>query len=325
MIRNTVIGNLITFGGKQYRPLFPDLFRPLTDDEDARQGESIRRIGIKYSIFVDEDGGIVDGFHRLRHAARQDLKPDDVPFVVLPPGTTLAKKKQLAESLNADRRQMTPEDIERRRLERIRREVELKGQGKTNRQIGEEVGVSHVQVKKDLDQAAAASGNQLPKQPQVIYKESEKPVPVKARVISVESEKPPPQVVHVTVREPEKTLGSDGKRYPTHKQPAPTPEAKPAESSAAGEDDGHSLNETLQRRVQRGKAFGLATEAIEQLRKIALFSSQPERQRDLERACEAIRCLMRIPKNNEFREEGFRKVTDWIRHNVPEAGRKKEG
>jgi hypothetical protein len=98
-------------------------------------------------------------------------------------------------------------------------------------------------------------------------------------------------------------------------QPAARP--RPAESPAPGGGNGYSPAEIK----RRGKAFDLAAGCINCLKEIAGFKSDPARGRDLEWACEAIECLMRIPKDNEFREEGFRKVTDWIKHNVPEAGR----
>jgi ParB-like chromosome segregation protein Spo0J len=295
MIRNTVSDDRITFGGKHYHVLFPNLFRPLNADEDARLEESIRRYGIQVPLFVDEDLGVIGGAHRLRKAVKLKLRPADVPTRTLP-GLTAEQKKLLAESLNRDRRQLTPEQIEQDRLERVDREVELKEQGKTLREIAEIVGVTHTTVRKDLREAA---GNQFPggHQGEKVVSEVEKDTggDQGAKIV---------REVTKDVPEPEKKLGADGKRYPTHKQPA---------ASTATEG---LVVDTVDGRLQprsppatelhpRPAAGG------DRLQPRTAGETKPVGV-GMQLAHEAIACLRRIPANDAFRKAAWSAVREWL-------------
>jgi hypothetical protein len=144
----------IKLGRKTFTVLFPDLLRPLTPDERAGLEAGIRDLGFCDPVTVDEDDGVIDGANRLEIAAKLGLTA--VPTEVHR-GLTAQKKRALAESLNVNRRQLSPEDRERMRAERIEQVAEDKRQGKSTRQIAEDRGISQTQVRLDLKEAGEQS------------------------------------------------------------------------------------------------------------------------------------------------------------------------
>lgn len=144
---STTKPEIITIGDKTYTVLFPDLVRPLTERERADLKNSILTYGIKNEVVIDKDNGIIDGANRTRIAAELDLPVLPTRMVEL---SSEEDKRRLALSLNLDRRHLTPE--ERARLVEARRQRVQKGrcQGKSLRTLADEEGVSHEQIRKDL-------------------------------------------------------------------------------------------------------------------------------------------------------------------------------
>lgn len=83
------------------------MFRPLTIVERDKLKESIRQHGVLVPIVVDPDGNIIDGHHRLELAeelgkeCRRDVRA----------GLSDTEKLDLAETLNAHRRQQTEAEM----------------------------------------------------------------------------------------------------------------------------------------------------------------------------------------------------------------------
>ena len=140
---------VIQIGTRKFKILFPDLLRPLTDREFADLRESIRREGVLSPVIVTQDDGVIDGIHRLRAAKAEGLRR--VPVVVKPESP--ARARDLALTLNTDRRHLTPDELQRVRAERIERVAAKRAEGKSLRAIADEEGVSPEQVRQDVKQA----------------------------------------------------------------------------------------------------------------------------------------------------------------------------
>jgi ParB-like chromosome segregation protein Spo0J len=179
----------IAIGETTYTILFPDLVRPLSKREYQDLKESIDKYGIKIPVAIDEDNGILDGANRTRIAAELGLPV--IPTRIVECANT-EEKRQLALSLNIDRRHLSPE--ERRQIVEARRQrvQEKRAAGKSLRAIAEEEGVSHVQVKKDLEGDSGV--NQLT------------PVENESKPSAVDRSEP-------TAPAPVTVKGRDGKRY----------------------------------------------------------------------------------------------------------------
>ena len=113
-------------------------FEELCDDIAAR--------GILVRIIVDEGYNVLDGEHRLRAAAKNKLTT--IPLDMRP-GLTEQEKIQLALDLNLHRRHLSPEQMKDLM-------VRLRQEGRSLRQIGEKLGVSHRTVQRKL----AATGSE---------------------------------------------------------------------------------------------------------------------------------------------------------------------
>lgn len=116
------------------------LMPELDPEVDAALKESIRRHGVLMPIVVDQHGRIIDGHNRSRIAdellmpcPRQTVEVADEDHA-----------RELARTLNVDRRQLTPE--QRRAVARS-----LRQEGFSYRAIAGALGTSHVQVQRDLD------------------------------------------------------------------------------------------------------------------------------------------------------------------------------
>jgi hypothetical protein len=145
----------ITYRGRTFTVLFPDLLRPLHGEERERLRASILADGVQVGVLVDEHDGIIEGRNRVTLAAELDV---DLPVVVRA-GLSDEQKLRLALDLNDARRQLTPADrkqaqarAEELRKERIARVAEASRQGKSTRTIAQEEGVSQKQVMRDLNE-----------------------------------------------------------------------------------------------------------------------------------------------------------------------------
>ncbi len=81
------------------------LFAPLPPAVEAALRASIRRFGVIVPVVKDQHGRIIDGHHRARIAAeeRKDYRVETVQVA------DDAEAKEMARTLNADRRQLTEE------------------------------------------------------------------------------------------------------------------------------------------------------------------------------------------------------------------------
>jgi len=139
---------VIKIGNATFRLIFHDLYRPLTDGEYAGLKDSIERHGIRQDITVVSHGNLVfdviDGAHRLKAAAELGYKLERIPKKETI--GTPDELRDLAETLNEDRRQLTVE-------ERRERALKLRQQGQSYRQIGEALGVDPMTARKDVKKA----------------------------------------------------------------------------------------------------------------------------------------------------------------------------
>jgi hypothetical protein len=129
----------IVVGGKRFRVLFPDLLLPLTAAERAglrQKMQASRRVEV--AVIVDENNGIIDGINRLTLAA--ELGITDVPLDVRA-GLTLEQKRDLAITVNTERRHLSQEE----KREAIARQLKAQPE-RSNRQVAAEVGVDHKTV-----------------------------------------------------------------------------------------------------------------------------------------------------------------------------------
>jgi DNA-binding CsgD family transcriptional regulator len=178
----------IDHGATTYRIPFDHLFRPLTPDEAAGLRASVEANGVLAPVLTYDSPAhgpdcVIDGANRAALAAEFDA---DLPVRKLR-GLTDEAAEALAESLNADRRHLTPEEQRERRAERVKRVAGKRAEGKSLRTIAEEEGVSPEQVRQDVKDAT---------------------------------------VKGLTV-EPEKVMGRDGKERPAARKPAPDTPAAP--------------------------------------------------------------------------------------------------
>ena len=136
---------VIKIGNATFRLIFHDLYRPLTEGEYAGLKDSIERHGIRQDITVVSHGNLVfdviDGAHRLKAAAELGYKLERIPKKETI--GTPDELRDLAETLNEDRRQLTVE-------ERRERALKLRQQGQSYRQIGEALGVSQETARADI-------------------------------------------------------------------------------------------------------------------------------------------------------------------------------
>lgn len=142
-------------GKNTFRVLFQNLIRPLTPDERSRLKASIKANGMLDAVTVDDEFGVIDGANRLSIASELGLI--DVPWSVSKAKSKDAKVKECKE-LNLTRRHMTAEELQEARGKRIERVVEAREEGKSTREIANEVGVTQAQVVRDLRESEKRSG-----------------------------------------------------------------------------------------------------------------------------------------------------------------------
>lgn len=118
---------------------------PLTDEEYEALKADIAERGVQVPVEYDEEGNILDGYHRVR--ACLELGITDWPKIVRR-GLTEKQKVEHALVLNLHRRHLTREQ---------RREVvaRLRMQGWSLRRIADRLGVSDGTVRNDLELAGA--------------------------------------------------------------------------------------------------------------------------------------------------------------------------
>ena len=127
----------------EFKLLYSSELPALTYEEFEQLCNDIALRGVLVSIIIDEYNNVIDGVHRLKAAAKQGYK--DIPFQIRP-GLTEEEKMQLARDLNLHRRHLSHEQIQQFVLK-------LRKEGKSLRQIGDEIGVSHEKVRKEIVKA----------------------------------------------------------------------------------------------------------------------------------------------------------------------------
>ena len=105
------------------------------------------------------EGKILDGRNRYRAGTELGLK---VPTRDYAPALDGDDPEQFVENMNDDRRHEEAEIIRRRRQERIKRVTQRKIEGKSNRQIAEEEGISEKTVREDLQSCSGADPGSAP-------------------------------------------------------------------------------------------------------------------------------------------------------------------
>jgi hypothetical protein len=133
------------------------------DEGFAQLLAHIQLHGIQHHILVDEHGRVIDGARRLRVA--QKLKMKNVPVRVIA-GLTETEKYDLAESLNILRRHLTRDQIKKIVSENERTltplVIKMRKEGKSLRQIGEMLGLSHETVRYRLEKAGIDATEECP-------------------------------------------------------------------------------------------------------------------------------------------------------------------
>lgn len=113
--------------------------------EDALRA-SIQRFGVLVPVVKDQHGRTVDGHHRSRIAAELGVTYVTQTVTV----TDEDEAREIARTLNADRRQLTED-------QRQEVAIELRRQGHSYRAIGGALGVSHTQARHDVEAARLES------------------------------------------------------------------------------------------------------------------------------------------------------------------------
>lgn len=117
---------------------FIDFLPPLTTEELAALKASIRVDGIHDPIAVDEEGNILDGHHRYKI-------DKDAPTRTIK-GLTDAEKKAYVYQSNLLRRNLTPSQKKAMAKPLKQLAAELRTEGKTQKQIGDMMGVTRQSV-----------------------------------------------------------------------------------------------------------------------------------------------------------------------------------
>lgn len=114
------------------------LFDALPAHIESALRDSIEEFGVLVPVFVDQDGEVIDGHHRSRIATSLGVEFDTVTVEVADEEHAL----RIAHTLNADRRQLSA-------TQRIEAAARLREKGHSYRAIGEALGTSHTQAKRD--------------------------------------------------------------------------------------------------------------------------------------------------------------------------------
>lgn len=200
----------LTVGGTVYHLTLAGRFRPHTPAELQAIKESVRAGGIRRDVrtyrdtTLGLDNCVLDGIARLTVA--KDLGLDAVPVKKC---GSLTTEEAYREAIvhNDHRRHDSPEELQKRRRERVERVAGLRAAGKSLPVIAELEGVSIAQVRRDLDEHSGLPGG--------------KPEP-KSEGAGVLGGTPAPA--------PAATTGKDGKAYriiPAKAAPAPAPTPAP--------------------------------------------------------------------------------------------------
>src|SRR5690606_31592931 len=212
----------------------------LSAEEYEALKADIAQRGVQVPVEYDEDGNILDGYHRVR--ACRELGITDWPKVVRR-GLTEEQKIEHALALNLHRRHLTRE--QRRELV-----VRLRQQGWSLRRIAERLGVSKSQVERDASgvpfgtpaTVTGADGKQYP---------ATKPAPVESpERHEAEAPTPVPQPVPAKVEAEEAAEApANGYYSPTGVEPPDAPAPKPHVAYNSGNNEWYTPAEYIEAAV----------------------------------------------------------------------------
>lgn len=248
----------VTINGLSYALPFATLLRDLTDIEYSDLESDILENGVWCSIIVGMSPThgriVIEGAHRARVCEKHELK---CPIVDLGEvADEFAKNRCLA--LNVKRRHLTADELKAARSIRVQRVVESRNAGMSLRSIASKVGVSRIQVQRDLEDSGVPGGTpdededdedtyhpdawgQLEREAadngdyESAAKYREKRAKAEEREWGNKDELPPP---------PSRVIGKDGKSYPATRRPEPPDEeiltglAPPANRVTIAEESG---------------------------------------------------------------------------------------
>ncbi len=144
----------ITIGKTTFRLKYTSSLPPMQEQEFNALVDDIRQRGVMVTVFIDESADVIDGANRLRAADILSLK--SVPMIILP-GLSEADKWALAQDLNLHRRHLTPQQIRKivseNKMALPVLALKYRAEGRSYRQIGEELGVSHQHVRRMIAEA----------------------------------------------------------------------------------------------------------------------------------------------------------------------------
>jgi hypothetical protein len=210
--------HVLTFHGLKLACPFSDKFRRHTEAERSAMLASVKASGIHESVklYTDTTTGredcLLDGEGRLTTAIELKLAFDAVRFEHFGELTTDAAY-DIACDLNDSRRQDSPDEVERRKVERLERharkhrEMQARERGDSLRTIAEREGISLGQVQRDLAEAGVS-----PDTPETVKGKDGKEYPAsKPKTFAPE---PPPAPTYHAVEPP-----------PKRPEPTPLPKA----------------------------------------------------------------------------------------------------
>lgn len=135
----------------------PQTIRPLTLSEEAALRDSIQTHGVRVPVTYDQHGRLIDGHHRERIAHELGVPCPSHATTVRDDDHAL----ELAIRLNADRRQLAPEE----RQELV---LSLRQQGHSYRAIAQTVGVDHATAIRDVRAGGADAPPELSELPETV-------------------------------------------------------------------------------------------------------------------------------------------------------------
>lgn len=206
----------IDYGSLEFHPLadrYPLLVGPQFDELVG----SIRESGLHEPIEVlKSTGTILDGRNRYNALRAAGLTPDKQHFAIV--DIDEAELETYVEIKNLHRRHLSQVQQAEMRKARIARVVEARQQGESLRAIAEKEGVSHQQIKNDLDDATVKGFTVEPESGKVVGKDGKErpatqpkkpapPAPAPAPVAVAEPEPEPEPAADDTPAGPVDAIG----------------------------------------------------------------------------------------------------------------------
>jgi ParB-like chromosome segregation protein Spo0J len=145
---------VVVIGKMEYRLTYTQSQPAMQEETFTELVENMNKRGTMVPIVIDEWANVIDGKHRL--LAAEMLGWSSVPNIIMS-GLTEDEKWELAEDFNRIRRHLTQEEIVKLLAERKKvlpeRIVQQRQEGKSLRQISDQLGISHEAVRQQLKQS----------------------------------------------------------------------------------------------------------------------------------------------------------------------------